>query len=29
MFLTAIVLVFAYLTKTQKDQTERVYHGTE
>ena len=29
VFLTAIVLVVAYLTKTRKDQTERAYHGTE
>ena len=29
VFLTAIVLVVAYLTKTHKDQTERVYHGAE
>jgi uncharacterized membrane-anchored protein len=27
LFLTAILLVVAYLTRTRKDQTERVYHG--
>ena len=29
LFLTAILLVVAYLTKTRKDQTELVYHGAE
>lgn len=29
VFLTAIVLVVAYLTKTRKDQTERAYHGAQ
>jgi uncharacterized membrane-anchored protein len=29
LFLTAILLVVAYLTKTRRDQTERVYRGTE
>ena len=29
LFLSAILIVVAYLTKTHKDQTERVYHGAE
>jgi uncharacterized membrane-anchored protein len=29
LFLTAILIAVAYLTKTHKDQTERVYHGAE
>jgi hypothetical protein len=29
LFLTAILLVVAYLTRTRKDQTELVYHGAE
>ena len=29
LFLTTILAVVVYLTKTHKDQTELVYHGSE